>query len=113
MTTAAAEHAATRAHRIKSRAAYMGAGLGGLVLLGDTAHDAFETNSDTRILRALFLTLILIAGALFGLAWGGATGRNRSNDATLSSAATKYNAGLVFMSLAGLALAVAVWWAMA
>ncbi len=113
MSTATAEDPETRAHRIKSRAAYMGAGLGGLILLGETAHDAFEANSDTRILRALFLTLVLVAGALFGLAWGGATGAKKANDATLSAAATKYNAGLVFMSLAGLALAVAVWWAMA
>lgn len=51
--------------------AYLGAGLGGLVLFGDLAKDAFA-NADYTI-RAMFITVALLAGAAIGRAYWGFT----------------------------------------
>ncbi|MBD1541035.1 hypothetical protein G9E11_01940 [Arthrobacter sp. IA7] len=51
--------------------AYLGAGLGGLILFGDLAKDAFA-NADYTI-RAMFITAAVAAGAAIGRAYWGFT----------------------------------------
>ena len=103
---------AETAQWLTSRALRVGAGLGGLVIFGDLARDAFSEHHAGRILRAVFMVFVLVAGSLLGFAWASASkALATQQQETLPSAESYYHAGLVITALAGIALVVAAIWA--
>lgn len=96
---------------LTSRVLRVGAGLGGLVIFGDLARDAFSENHATRILRAVFVVLVLAAGSLLGFAWARAAQASSTQQPdSLAAAQTHYHWALVITALAGIALVIAAIW---
>lgn len=97
--------------RLKSLCVYVAGGLGGLILFGEIARDAFS--EVTAYVRASFVTLVIIGGVLLGSAWtsadwpvGEVKGKRRNVPGLRA-----YRAATIAVLLAGLSLLVAVWWA--
>lgn len=94
------------------------AGVGGLALFGDLAKDTFADAGE--IFRALFITLVLLAGGCAGRAYAGLTNLSFLKDADpkwvdRESRISKYllRYGSIFLFLAGTAFLLTAWWSFA
>lgn len=114
--------------RWEKNCAYLGGGLGGLVLFGDLAKDSFQLAPPH--LRAFFITFIVVGGTALGRAyigylsayhklqaWQKTSGAEENADVPADNnyrypRSSKYSfwLALSFSGLAGALLVIASWW---